>query len=153
MLSVDTSTPALEVAQRNWERNRTWPGVAAATHQMLAEDAFDALARLGRSGRRFGLVIVDPPAFAQEQGQVKQALSAYERLTRLSLSVLLPGGTLVQASCSTRVDAEAFFAAVSRAAARVGQPLREIERTAHALDHPIAFPEGAYLKCLFAVAP
>jgi len=41
---------------------------------------------------------------------------------------------------------------VHRAAERAGRPLRELERTGHALDHPIAFKEGAYLKCLFAVA-
>jgi 23S rRNA (cytosine1962-C5)-methyltransferase len=98
-------------------------------------------------------VIVDPPAFAQEQSQVEQARLAYERLTRLSLAVLQPGGTLVQASCSSRVDADTFFATVHRAAARAGRPLRELERSGHALDHPVTFKEGAYLKCLFAVAP
>jgi 23S rRNA G2069 N7-methylase RlmK/C1962 C5-methylase RlmI len=50
------------------------------------------------------------------------------------------------------VDAGSFFEAVSGAAAQAGRPLREIERTGHALDHPVAFKEGAYLKCLFAVA-
>ncbi len=153
VVSVDTSAPALEAAQRNWALNRNLPGVAAAAHEMVVEDAFDLLARLARTGRRFGLVIVDPPAFAQERSQVTPALAAYERLTRLALDVLQPGGTLVQASCSTRVDADTFFTAVQRAAARAGRPLRELERTGHALDHPITFKEGAYLKCLFAVAP
>jgi 23S rRNA (cytosine1962-C5)-methyltransferase len=96
---------------------------------------------------------VDPPAFAQRRAQVPQALSAYARLTGLSLAVLRPGGVLVQASCSSQVDAETFFAAVHRAAAQAGRPLREFERTGHPLDHPISFREGAYLKCLFAVAP
>jgi 23S rRNA (cytosine1962-C5)-methyltransferase len=129
------------------------PAVAAAAHEMVADDAFEVLARLGETGRRFDLVIVDPPAFAQKQEQVAQALSAYERLTRLGLGVLRPGGTLVQASCSSRVDAEAFFEAIHRAAAQMGRPLHEIERTGHPLDHPVTFKEGAYLKCLFATAP
>ncbi len=60
---------------------------------------------------------------------------------------------MVLASCSSRVRADDFFAAVSDAAVSVRRPLREMERTGHALDHPIGFPEGAYLKCLFAVAP
>ena len=107
----------------------------------------------GRSGRRFDVVIVDPPAFARRQAQVAQALAAYARLTSLSLGVLRPGGTLVQASCSSRVSAEAFFEEVNRAAAQAGRPLREIERTGHPLDHPVSFREGAYLKCLFAIAP
>lgn len=153
VVSVDTSAPALEAATRNWARNEQFAGVAAAAHETVAEDAFELLARMGKGACRFELVIVDPPAFAQEQAQVQQALLAYERLTRLSLAVLQPGGTLVQASCSSRVDADTFFATVRRAAARAGRPLREIERSGHALDHPIAFKEGAYLKCLFAVAP
>jgi 23S rRNA (cytosine1962-C5)-methyltransferase len=66
---------------------------------------------------------------------------------------LSPGGTLVQASCSSRVDAETFFDMVHGAARRAGRPLRELERTGHPLDHPVTFDEGAYLKCLFATAP
>ena len=153
VISLDVSLPALAAATRNFVLNRRHPSVAAATHEVLAEDAFEALARLGKSRRRFDMVIVDPPAFARKQAQVAQALSAYERLTRLSLGVLRPGGTLVLASCSSRVNAETFFETVNNAAVRAGRPLCEIERTAHALDHPVGFEEGAYLKCLFATAP
>ena len=153
VVSLDVSRPALAAAARNFALNRDHPTIAAAAHELLAEDAFEALNRLGRSGRRFDLVIVDPPAFAKEGSQVQQALSAYAQLTRLGLGVLRSGGTLVQASCSSRVTADAFFAVVNRAAAEAGRPLREIERTGHPLDHPVGFPEGAYLKCLFATAP
>lgn len=153
VVSVDASAPALEAAARNMAHNRHIPSVAAALHETVADDAFEVLARMAKAGERFDMVIVDPPAFAQKQDQVPQALSAYERLTRLSLGVLRPGGTLVQASCSSRVEAETFYETVNRAAAQVGHPLHEIERAGHALDHPITFKEGAYLKCLFAIAP
>jgi len=157
VVSVDVSRPALEAALRNFERNQDDPSVARVVrdraHEVLAEDAFEALARLGRDRRSFDLVIVDPPAFAKKRAEVEGALSAYGRLTHLALGVLRPGGILVQASCSSRVDAETFFTAVHRAAAAVGRPLREIERTGHPIDHPIGFKEGAYLKCLFATAP
>lgn len=151
VVSLDSSAPALEGAARNFALNSRHPSVAAASHELLAEDAFEALARLGKSGRRFDVVIVDPPSFARRQAQVEQALAAYARLTRLSLGVLRAGGTLAQASCSSRVSTEAFFEEVNRAAAQAGRPLREIERTGHPLDHPVGFREGAYLKCLFAV--
>jgi 23S rRNA (cytosine1962-C5)-methyltransferase len=153
IVSLDASGPALAAAARNLALNRHEPAIAAARHELLAEDAFEALARLGRSGRRFDLVVVDPPAFARRRAQVAQALTAYRHLTRLALGVLQPGGTLVQASCSRPVGAEPFFAAVNEAAVGAGRSLREIERTGHPLDHPIRFPEGAYLKCLFATAP
>ncbi len=152
-ISVDTSRPALEAAVRNMAHNREIPAVAAASHETLAEDAFNALMNLAGEGRRFNMVIVDPPAFAQNRNQVPQAVAAYARLTNLSLAVLAPGGILVQASCSSWVDEETFFETVNRAAAQAGRPLHEIERTGHPLDHPIMFKEGTYLKCLFAQAP
>ncbi|HET89212.1 MAG TPA: class I SAM-dependent rRNA methyltransferase [Chloroflexi bacterium] len=150
VVSLDGSRPALEAARRNFALNRAIPAVAAARHELVAEDAFQALERMGRAGRRFDLVIVDPPAFARNRAQVSGALAAYERLTRLAVGVLRTGGVLVQASCSSRVGADEFFAAVHRAAREAGRPLQEIERTGHPLDHPVGFKEGAYLKCLFA---
>jgi len=152
VVSLDVSQPALAAAARNFALNQDHRAVAAAKHESLAEDAFRALGRLEHSRRRFDVVVIDPPAFAQKQEQVRRALSAYGKLTRLGLGVLQPGGTLVQASCSSRVSAEPFFATVNRAAAQEGRPLREIERTGHPLDHPVGFKEGAYLKCLFATA-
>ena len=153
VLSLDVSRPALAAAARNFALNQDQPSVAAAKHERLAGDAFGALARMGQGGRRFDVVILDPPAFARNRAQTAQALSAYARLTHLGLGVLRPDGTLVQASCSGPVAVDAFFSAVNKAAVRAGRPLREIERTGHPLDHPVAFPEGTYLKCLFATAP
>jgi 23S rRNA (cytosine1962-C5)-methyltransferase len=153
VISLDSSAPALAAAKRNFAINQDLPAVAAAHHTTLAADAFLALADLRRGGRNFDLIIVDPPAFARREGEVSAALNAYERLTTLALGILRPGGTLVMASCSSRVPAAAFFDAVNAAAQRAGRPLREIERTGHPIDHPVLFPEGAYLKCLFARAP
>jgi 23S rRNA (cytosine1962-C5)-methyltransferase len=151
--SVDISAGALADAERNFALNRDDPGVAAAQHVTLAGDAFRVLADLRAQGRKFDLVIVDPPALAVREGQAAGALDAYARLTRLALGVAAPGGALMLASCSARVPSDDFYAAVLRAATMAGRPLTEIERTGHALDHPIGFPEGAYLKALFAFAP
>jgi 23S rRNA (cytosine1962-C5)-methyltransferase len=153
IVSLDASAPALQAATRNLAHNQHLPSVAAAAHETVTADAFEALARMGETGRRFDVLIVDPPTFAQKQTQAAQALAAYAQLTRLCLGVLRLGGLLVQASCSSRVETETFFETVHRAAAQAGRPLYETERSTHALDHPITFKEGAYLKCLFAIAP
>jgi len=145
VVSVDLSAPALEGAVRNMEYNQL-----EVPHVVLAKDAFEILADMASQGRLFDMAIIDPPMFAQNQAQVEAALSAYRRLTRLGLAVLRQGGTLVQASCSSRVDAESFFNAIHQATRDSDRRLTEIERTRHALDHPIGFKEGAYLKCLFA---
>jgi 23S rRNA (cytosine1962-C5)-methyltransferase len=152
VVSVDFSTPATEATLRNITHNQDHPNVKASRFETIAKDAFEVLAQMKEEKRRFDIVILDPPMFAQNQAQIETALSAYARLTKLGLGVLKSGGVLVQASCSSRVDADRFFDTVHRSAKEAGRPLREIERTAHALDHPITFKEGAYLKCLFATA-
>ena len=152
IVSVDISRPALDAAVRNFALNQNIPGVAAAEHVTLVEDAFIALADLRQEKRQFDLVILDPPAFAKRASEVQGALDSYERLVWGGLGVLRPGGTLAVASCSSRVGAADFFAGVHRAAKGAGRVLNEIERTGHPLDHPVRFREGAYLKCLFAEA-
>ena len=146
VVSVDISAPAIEAAIRNMAYNKLSPAI----HETIADDAFEVLAGMESQKRLFDLVIIDPPMFAQSEKQIEGALSAYRKLTRLGLSVLRQGGTLVQASCSSRVDADSFFESIHRSAREAGRRLTEIERTGHALDHPIGFKEGAYLKCLFA---
>jgi 23S rRNA (cytosine1962-C5)-methyltransferase len=146
VVSVDVSQQALEAAVRNMEHN----GLTSVRHETIAEDAFDVLARMKSQKRLFDLVIIDPPMFAQSEKQIVSALAAYHKLTRFGLGVLKKGGTLVQASCSSRVDAESFFDVVNKSAMESGRRLKEIERTGHPFDHPVGFEEGAYLKCLFA---
>ncbi len=150
--SIDVSAPALADASRNFALNRDHPAVAACRHTLIVADAFETLTDLRRRGEKFDLVIVDPPAFAKRESEVSNALQAYTRLTELALRVTDPGSRVVLASCSSRVTADLFFATVNRAATGIRRPLREIERTGHAIDHPIRFREGAYLKCLFAEA-
>ena len=148
--SLDLSQPALEAAERNFALN---PALTRVPHTLVQGDAFQKLTRFGKDSRRFDLVIIDPPAFAKSQAEVDSALSAYARLVRLGLGVLNRRGMLVMASCSSRVAADTFFTLVNETAKKAGRPLHELEHTTHALDHPIGFKEGAYLKCLFAIVP
>ena len=144
VLSVDVSKPALQAAQRNLALNQDTPNVAAASHRVLAADAFEALQQLKSQGRRFGLVIIDPPSFAKRQTEVERALGAYARLAAMGSSLVKPGGRFVMASCSSRVTAQVFFDTVEQSSGDVLTPLL---KTGHAVDHPVTFPEGEYLKC------
>ncbi|HDQ71013.1 MAG TPA: class I SAM-dependent rRNA methyltransferase, partial [Chloroflexi bacterium] len=153
VVSLDASQPALSAAERNFDLNRDHPAVAVTHHETSAGDAFEVLAQMGREGRQFDLIVIDPPSFAQQAAHVDAAIAAYEKLTHLGLDLLRRGGVLVQASCSSRVSADAFFAAVHRAANRANRALCEEMHTGHPIDHPVKFKEAAYLKCLFAIAP
>ena len=134
--------------------NRDNRAVQACQHETMAADAFAGMQHLAQQGRRFGLVVVDPPSFANSQQQVRDALKAYYRLAQLALNLVDSNGLLVMASCSSRVSPDEFYATVHQAAIDKRTPLREIERTGHGVDHPLlpSFPEGRYLKCLFAKA-
>ena len=146
--SVDMSPAAIETADRVMQANAgpsgptPWEGIVG--------DAFDVMRRLKNEGRRFDMVVVDPPSFAQRQANIAGGLRAYGNLTELALDLVEPGGTLLQASCSSRITAEAFFDKIRETAAKSSRRLIEIERTGHAIDHPVTFPEGAYLKALIA---
>ncbi|MBK7645408.1 MAG: class I SAM-dependent rRNA methyltransferase [Planctomycetes bacterium] len=146
VLCLDQSVQALERARRNAERN----GLA----QRFATEKVDALhdlrERVARE-ERWGLVIVDPPAFAKNRAQVEGAARGYVELNRRALELVLPLGHLVSASCSYNVRAWEFvdFLAQASVAARRESWLEEL--TGAAPDHPhlLTLPETHYLKCAF----
>lgn len=152
VLSVDSSNAAIEMARKNFEHNAASPKIAAAKKEFIVDDVFNALAEFEKAGRKFDIVIIDPPSFAKKQADVQNAFGAYTRLTKMGLKVLGRGGILAQASCSGRIKAEPFFMSIVKTANGEGRPLKIIQRTGHALDHPVTFEEGFYLKCLFAYA-
>ncbi len=153
VVSVDLSAPTLAVAEHSMSINRTHPRVRDCDHTIRAGDAFAVMSALGRERRRFGIVVVDPPSFAQRQADVDGALRAYRRLTTLAVALVEAGGVLVQSSCSSRVSAESFYDTVTAAARAAGRPVVEIERTGHDVDHPVGFVHGAYLKAGFWRVP
>ncbi|NNE72565.1 MAG: class I SAM-dependent rRNA methyltransferase [Acidimicrobiales bacterium] len=144
---VDQSEPALATARVNFDLNIDRTG--STTWRATAGDAFEVMAGLIQAGDRYDIVVIDPPSFASRQDRIEAARASYRRLTRLGLDLLVPGGLLVQASCSSRVTAETFFADIDRELASHPVAVESIEQTGHAIDHPISFPEGAYLKAAF----
>lgn len=145
--SVDLSPGAIATVAANLAHNAERRAVRDCRTTSEVGDAFRVMEQL--HGRRFGVVVVDPPSFAHKQADVDRAIRAYTKLTSTALPLVARGGVLVQSSCSSRVDQHAFEATVLGMVRRSGRTVRTIERTAHAVDHPIGFPEGAYLKTMF----
>lgn len=144
VFSVDQDADAIALARENFTLN----GLPAAKHDFLAADAFELLDSFKREGRKFDLVILDPPAFAKSQKAVEGALAGYASLNRQALAVLKPGGLLCTASCSARVSSEAFFDAVKEGAYNADVDLTLVEERYQPPDHPVRlqFREGKYLK-------
>ncbi len=151
VVSVDISGPALETAQANFALNADDPKVAAAQHETRVGDAFEILADMRLRGEQFDVVVIDPPSFAKREAEIESALRSYAQLAELGAAVTREGGEIVLASCSSRVRPDVFYNIVTRS---VGRTLTNVRKHGHALDHPVGFPEGEYLKCLYAtVAP
>jgi len=148
--SCDIADPAMAEARRNFALN----GFDPAGYEFVSEDAFELLERYGRGGRRFDLVILDPPSFAKAKKDRYAALRAYARLNRLALGCLRPDGLLATASCTSQVSAEAFKAMLADAGRQAGRRLIILHEAGQAIDHPVpaGFPEGRYLKFILAQA-
>jgi 23S rRNA (cytosine1962-C5)-methyltransferase len=146
VVSNDLDADALHLARATFKAN----GLDPADHAFAQGDAFDLLANYKRQGRRFDLVVCDPPAFAKSQKAVEGALAGYASLNRAALSVLAPGGLLVTCSCSARVSPEQFGEAVKEAAFKLRMELALVAETRQPYDHPISlqFKEGRYLKAM-----
>ncbi|MCP4085317.1 MAG: class I SAM-dependent rRNA methyltransferase [Actinomycetia bacterium] len=147
--SIDMAPAAIDTALRNMARNGDNESVAACGHRTTVGDAFEVMADLAAAGEQYDIVVVDPPSFASKQADIGRAVRAYGHLTRLAVALIRPGGVLVQASCSNRIGADEFFTIIHDAARLTSRRLEEIERTGHAIDHPIGFEQGSYLKALF----
>ena len=112
-------------------------------------DAFQELEKLKQEKRSFDLVILDPPAFARKKKEKPSALNAYLKLVKIGSSLVKKGGVLFAASCSAPVFAEEFFEIVNRGVRDRGLEFSSFKQSGHAIDHPISFKEGAYLKGVF----
>lgn len=144
VISLDISAQALEMATQNVALNNK-----GANHKTMAIDAFKGLEELRLAGKRFDIVVVDPPSFAKKESEITKALHSYARLAKASIKVVEKGGILLLASCSSRVSAEAFFKSSIDSMEASGRAYVEMERSLHDVDHPIGFKEGGYLKSIY----
>ncbi len=116
--------------------------------EFVTGDAFDILPAWAAEGRRFDVVVVDPPAFAKSRDHVKAALRGYHEVNRRAMRLLAPGGWLVTASCSFHVGRALFLDMLADAAATSGRRLTLHRVLSQPVDHPevITIPETGYLK-------
>ena len=139
--AVDSSEPALATAAANAHAN------GIENIQFRQADLFEFLSGIGR---RYSMVILDPPAFAKSRRDLDDAARGYKEINLRALRLLDAGGVLVTCSCSHHVSEAALFEIVADAALDAGKTLRVLERRTQAADHPILLtvPETLYLKCL-----
>jgi 23S rRNA (cytosine1962-C5)-methyltransferase len=149
--AVDSSRPALEVADRNAALNSTHLGKKEI--EWIEANAFDLLKDYAASGRGYDTVVLDPPAFAKSKRDLDSALRGYKELNLRALKMLRPGGVLVTCSCSYHVSQSNFLEMISDSARDAQRTLRLLELRGQAKDHPtlLNVPETSYLKCVILI--
>ncbi|SFD35454.1 class I SAM-dependent rRNA methyltransferase [Algibacter pectinivorans] len=140
--SLDISKQALEIAIENGKLNSY-----SGTHKTIAGDAFAELKQLIKNNVTFDVVVIDPPSFAKQASEIDLAKKKYAQLAELGEQLTAKNGLLVLASCSSRVLADQFFEINHRTLSATKRSYKVVLKTGHDTDHPIGFPEGAYLKC------
>lgn len=142
---LDSSPVAIELVRRNAALNQV-------SVETLTADAFTALKQLQEAGRKFEVVVLDPPALIKRKRDHEAGLQAYYQLNRLATSLLAPEGLLVSCSCSHHLAHQELVEVVTHAARHHHRQIALVEIGQQSADHPIhpAIPETAYLKALFA---
>lgn len=145
--SVDSSATAVAIGAQNAERaglGDQMSFVRADVRRMLT----DAVAKR----EKFDVVILDPPKLVPTTKHLEAGQRAYRKLNSEGLRLVEPGGLFVTCSCSAAMHDDMFLRTISLAAADAGRQVVVLELRSQGPDHPVpvAFPEGRYLKCLFA---
>ncbi len=147
VVAVDLDEKALAAAAVNLRLNGADQAVS-----LVHRDAFDELRDRQASGRRPGMLILDPPKLASGQEEVEKALSTYYDLNLAAIKAAAAGAFLVTCSCSGAVPEERWRQTVRKAAADAGRGLTIFHNAGPGADHPVAadFPQGKYLKVMFS---
>lgn len=143
VLGIDVSEHAIEFARKNAELNGLSDIVKFECH-----NAFDILPQWSKEGRKFDVVILDPPAFTKSRGTVNSAVRGYKEINLRGLKMVKPGGFLATCSCSHFMKEELLRKTIMDAAADAKRTLRQVEFRTQASDHPILLSsdESYYLK-------
>ena len=143
VLGVDASELAVNQARENAALNGLTEQV-----QFECADVFDLLPRLEQEGRKYDVVILDPPAFTKSRNSIKNAVKGYREINLRGMKLVKDGGYLATCSCSHFMDPELFTKTIREAAGNVHKRLRQVEYRTQAADHPIlwAADESYYLK-------
>ncbi|MBS1645494.1 MAG: class I SAM-dependent rRNA methyltransferase [Bacteroidetes bacterium] len=145
VLGLDISENAVAQANRNAALN----GVADRC-RFEAMNAFDVLKQWGKDGRKYDVVMLDPPAFTKSRESIQKAITGYKEINLRGMKLVKPGGYLVTSSCTNLVPPELFLEIIGKAAKDARRTLRQVAYETQAPDHPILWnvPTTKYLKFL-----
>lgn len=144
VISVDTSQSVLDIAKQNIELNQ----LDLSKAEFIRDDVFQLLRNYRAQGKKFDMIIMDPPKFVENKSQLASACRGYKDINMLAIQLLHSGGILLSFSCSGLMPTDLFQKILADAALDAGHDIQFIEQFRQAADHPViaTYPEGLYLK-------
>jgi 23S rRNA (cytosine1962-C5)-methyltransferase len=141
-LTLDLSKRYLAWAEENLRLN----GIDPADHDAIYGDALEWMGRLARKGRRFDVVLVDPPSSSTGKGSgrwsVERDLGA---LVERAVTLCTPGGTVYVSTNMHRLTWPRVLGHVDAGLAAAGRSATVETRTLP-LDHRSGPGDPPYLK-------
>jgi len=145
VLGIDISEGAVEQANKNAALNKLDHIV-----KFEAMNAFDVLKNWGREGRKYDVVMLDPPAFTKSRNNIDKAVTGYKEINLRGMQLIRNGGFLVSSSCTNLVSPELFLDTIEMAARDAKKRIRQVTYQSQSSDHPIIWgmENTHYLKFL-----
>ena len=140
--AIDISSIAIEAVKENMALN------GITNINPVCADVFEKLREYKKVGRKFDVIILDPPAFTKSIDTVKEGYKGYLDINMLALKLLNKGGTLITCSCSQHLTLPLFMKMIEEASSYSGVKVRLSELRFQGKDHAmlLALPESLYLK-------
>ncbi len=145
VLGIDISESAVEQANKNAALNKLDHIV-----KFEAMNAFDVLKNWGKQGKKYDVVMLDPPAFTKSRNNIDKAVTGYKEINLRGMQLLRNGGFLVSSSCTNLVSPELFLETIEMAAHDAKKRIRQVTYQSQSSDHPIIWgmENTHYLKFL-----
>lgn len=143
--SVDISLEAVDMVNHNIELNN-----AGNVMKAVCADVFDLLKQYESEGRKFDVIILDPPAFTKSAKMIEKAYGGYKEINLRALRLLNEGGILVTCSCSYFMETHMFCDMLMHSAMDSHKRIQILEKRGAGPDHPVllGYPKSEYLKCV-----
>lgn len=144
--SLDLSRKYLDWGKRNFLLNALDP----ARHEYIQGDAFDWFGRLAKKGRRFDVIVLDPPTFSRsKQSGAFQAEKDFGTLARATLPLLKANGVLLASTNAAKLAPEKFLASLTAAIRGERRSILQQHYQPQPPDFPTSRGEPAYLKTVW----
>ena len=145
VLGIDISENAVAQANKNAALNKLDHIV-----KFEAMNAFDVLKSWGKEGRKYDVVMLDPPAFTKSRSNIQKAITGYKEINLRGMKLINNGGFLVTSSCTNLVSPELFLETINMAAKDARKRIRQVTFQTQSSDHPIIWgmENTHYLKFL-----